>query len=215
MNEAFATPTVAIEIRSGGRNEDRARYFSTPERSVFVLADGAGGVGGGAIAAEIVVQEAQSLFQHRHKSAYDALVAAEQKLALLGCMSTGVIVELSNGQLNGASCGDSVAWLICQDRVLELSSGQFRKPLLGDGGMPVSFGPILFVGRLMLSSDGLVNYVLSDAIIRAATQYDIADAAKALVELPRLKSGAFPDDVAILLAESTSEVVPRSPLDTK
>ena len=209
------TPKVAIEIRNGGRNEDRAQHFSTSGRSVFVLADGAGGVGGGAIAAEIVVQEAQSLFQQQHKSPYDALVAAEQKLALLGCMSTGVIVELSNGQLTGASCGDSVAWLICQDRVLELSSGQFRKPLLGDGGMPVSFGPVPFVGRLLLSSDGLVNYVRSDAVIRAATHSEIPDAAKALAELPRLKSGAFPDDVAVLLAEATSDVVVRFPEDTK
>ncbi len=180
-----------------------------------MLADGAGGVGGGALAAEIVVQEAQLLLQQHHKSTYAALAAAEQKLALQGCMSTGVIVELINGQLLGASCGDSVAWLICQDRVLELSAWQSRKPLIGDGAMPVSFGPVPFVGRLMLSSDGLVNYVRSDAILRAATHSNIADAAKALAELPRLKSGAFPDDVAILLAELASDVVPRFPEDTK
>ena len=57
---------IAIELRSGGRNEDRAACYSSADAAVFVLADGAGGVGSGALAAEIVLQEAQALFDGHH-----------------------------------------------------------------------------------------------------------------------------------------------------
>ena len=119
-------------------------------------------------------------------------------------MSTGVIVELRDGQLLGASCGDSIAWLICNDSVQDLTSAQRRKPLLGNSGTPIAFGPVPFAGRLLLASDGLVNYTSISAIVSAATSSSISDSARLLAELPRLKSGVFPDDVAILLAEVRS-----------
>ena len=192
---------VAIELRSGGRNEDRAACYSSADTSVFVLADGAGGVGSGALAAEIVLQEAQALFQGHHSSALAALHAADARIEILGGMSTGIIVEWRQGKLTGASCGDSKAWLFSKEIVLELTSGQFRKPLLGSGGSPVPFGSESFVGRLLLASDGLVNYAAVSDIASKVVLANIHEAAKSLAELPRLRSGVFPDDVAILLAE--------------
>lgn len=191
----------AIELRSGGRNEDRAACYSNADAVVFVLADGAGGTGSGALAAEIVLQEAQALHQGRHKTPLDALQAADVRIEVLGGMSTGVIVELRHGQITGASCGDSKAWLISNERVVELTSGQFRKPLLGNGGTPVAFGSEPFSGRLLLTSDGLANYAAESKILGNATLENIHEAAKTLAELPRLRSGVFPDDVAVLLAE--------------
>jgi PPM family protein phosphatase len=192
----------AIELRSGGRNEDRAACYTNADATVFVLSDGAGGVGSGALAAEIVLQEALALLQGQHKTAFEALHAAELRIQALGGMATGVIVVLRHGQLTGASCGDSRAWLVSEERTLELTSGQFRKPLLGSGGTPVMFGPEAFVGRLLLASDGLVNYATESKISGNALLPNIHEAAEYLAEMPRLPTGAFPDDVAILLAEA-------------
>ena len=195
---------VAIELRSGGRNEDRAAFYSNSDIAVFVLADGAGGVGSGAVSAEIVLQEAESLFQGHHKSAFEALQSAEDRIEALGGMSTGIVIELRHGQLTGASCGDSKAWLFGEERVIELTCNQLRKPLLGSGAIAVSFGPEQFVGRLLLASDGLVNYAEAREIAANVARGSIFEAASYLAELPMLKSGAFPDDVAILLAEASS-----------
>ncbi len=195
---------IAIELRNGGRNEDRAATFSNADTAVFVLADGAGGVGSGARAAEVVVYEAQALIHGHHKSALAALAAAETRIEAFGGMSTGIIVLLRHGQLTGVSCGDSKAWLFSKNRVLELTSNQIRKPLLGSGGTLVEFGPEPFNGRLLLASDGLVNYAQASKIACNAVLENIHEAATSLAELPRLKSGKFPDDVAILLADASA-----------
>jgi PPM family protein phosphatase len=195
---------IVIELRSGSRNEDRAAAFSNADAAVFMMADGAGGVGSGARAAEVVVHETQALVHGHHKSALEALAAAETRIETFGGMSTGIIVMLRHGQLTGVSCGDSKAWLFSKNCVLELTSNQIRKPLLGSGGVLVEFGPVPFNGRLLLASDGLVNYAQASKIAYNAVLENIHEAANSLAELPRLKSGKFPDDVAILLADASA-----------
>ena len=127
---------------------------------------------------------------------------ADLKLSGHGCMSTGVIVEIGNGRLHGASCGDSVAWLIHKDSVTEITEHQERKPLLGAGGRPVAFGSTPFVGTLLVASDGLVNYAPRTAIVSASLGENIFSSANVLVELPRMRSGNYPDDVAVILTRA-------------
>lgn len=202
----------AIEVRSGGRNEDRAAHFAVQDVETFALADGAGGTGLGAVAAECVIREAQALALGRHRSATEALLRADAELARLGCLSTGVIVQVRDGNISGASCGDSVAWLIDGDHVLELTELQSRKPLLGDGGTPVSFGTIGFSGVLMLASDGLVNYSSRQPVLEYVAAGSVEDAAKAVAELPRMKSGAYQDDVSVIICRANPcSMVERSP----
>lgn len=166
---------------------------------VFALADGAGGVGRGAFAAERVIAHAEAFARGMHGSPSDALRCADEELSEHGCMSTGIIVAVRDGVISGASCGDSVAWLIHGESVLELSEFQFRKPLLGGGGVPICFASMRLVGTLMLASDGLVNYAPRSLILANAGGDSIAHAAIALAELPRLRSGVFPDDVSVVL----------------
>jgi PPM family protein phosphatase len=192
----------AIEICNEHRGEDRASQFSVGERIVFVLADGAGGVGSGGAAAEVVVQEAEALANGLHSLAREALSIADSRISGFGGMSTGVIVEVAGGVVSGASCGDSVAWLLAEGVVTELTANQLRKPLLGNGAEPVSFGPAAFSGRLLLASDGLVNYVTRSEIISAARLGGVPSAAKTLVSRARLKSGKFSDDIAVILADA-------------
>ena len=193
---------VAVEIRSGGRNQDRAQYFSRAEVVCLALADGAGGFGDGGRAADRVIAEAEAFSVGAHTSATSALESADVALARDGSLSTGVIVEIQRGLVSGASAGDSIAWLVNEGEIWELTSAQFRKPLLGGGACPVSFSAPGLRGRLLVASDGLINYVSREQIILAASGAELGASARALAELPRLASGTFPDDVSILLAES-------------
>ena len=195
---------AVVELRSGGRNEDRAAVFISDEFAVFALADGAGGVGGGAEAAEQVMRAAESLFRGEFKDATEALEWVDEVLMPSGAMSTAVIALTRGGLIEGASCGDSAAWLISETKSISLTAAQRRKPLLGDGAIPVAFGPVPFDGRLLVCSDGLSNYADIRAIAAAAMNGAVAAAALSLVQLARLRSGIFPDDVAVILTETNA-----------
>lgn len=195
---------VAIEIRNGERGEDRAGHFVSADREILVLADGAGGVGLGAFAAECLLRAGEMLAQGVFASASDALEAVDAELSRHGCMSTGVIVEVQKDMITGASCGDSVAWLISEGSVLELTAGQFRKPLIGAGAVPVCFEATKFRGSLLLASDGLVNYAKRNDIAASAVSGSVSDSALALAELPRMKSGGYHDDVAVVLSRANA-----------
>lgn len=194
--------SVAIETRIGAMDQDRCKYIATSNRTVLVLADGAGGVAGGTEAAEQVLRAADGFAEHQYKSALDTLYALDHSISRIGGMTTAVLVEAFSGYISGASVGDSVAWLLGSEGGVDLTQAQYRKPLLGDGAIPVAFGPTQFNGRLLIASDGLVKYVGWETIVQVARIENIWSAAKALVELPRLRSGSFPDDVAVILAET-------------
>lgn len=198
------TVAVSIERRSGGLDQDRAGCWCANDRCVFALADGAGGTAGGTRAAEQMLREAQALHTRIHRSPMDALDAAELALSRLGGQSTGIVVELSGGFLLGASAGDSRAWLL-GDVIVELTRLQRRRPLIGDGALPVAFGPLPFRERLLIASDGLFDYAHAGAIVHTARDGDLASCARALVELPRLADGSYPDDVAVVLAEPCAD----------
>jgi PPM family protein phosphatase len=192
---------IAVEIRSGGRNEDRAAFFESEDAFVIVLADGAGGVGSGAASAEIVVRAAQDLALGIHSSPQEALSVADLNASLLGGLSTGVIAVIKSGEISGASCGDSEAWLMSNGNALELTCHQSRKPFLGAGGSVVSFGPVPFRGRLLVASDGFTKYVKWPDVLTCAMEGTPSSAAVSLVELPRLSNGKYQDDVSVIVAE--------------
>lgn len=194
--------SYSIEIRNGGRGEDRAAHFLARGRHYFVVADGAGGVGGGALAADCVVESAAKLARGEYESPIEALINADSELSRHGCLSTGVIVEIDNGFIRGASCGDSVAWLVHQGTVVELTEQQLRKPLLGAGGKPLAFRRSPFLGTLLIASDGLINYARRTSIISASLGANISSSANVLAELPRLNSGKYQDDIAVILTRA-------------
>ena len=65
--------------------------------------------------------------------------------------------------------------------------------------MPVPFSARRFEGTLLLASDGLFNYTSDERISEVAREAEIEPAATHLVELVRLRSGALPDDVSVVL----------------
>jgi serine/threonine protein phosphatase PrpC len=198
----FATAT-----ESGGRDEDRIALRETPNGIVLILADGAGGVGGGAAAAQTVCDLLERISLEARRSPLD-WVAALQKAdrAMMtsaeGGLTTAIALETSGTTVFGASVGDSGAWMIDGNGIVDLTQHQFRKPLLGDGeAYPVPFGPIAVRGRLLVATDGLLKYAPRAELARCALEGPVEKAVPCLIDSVRLRSGSLQDDVAVAVIE--------------
>jgi serine/threonine protein phosphatase PrpC len=170
------------------------------------VADGAGGTGSGGAASSRLIE-----FATKHGAAstdwFDTLLAFDDELSARGSggQTTGVIAFVhGDGRIEGASVGDSVAWLISSaGELTDLTAHQRRKPLLGSGeALPVVFDANPCGGRLLLATDGLVNYARVDRIRALAMQGSAAQAAAALVDCVRLPTGVLQDDVAVVVVQT-------------
>lgn len=192
--------SYAVELAAtqhGG--QDRARVIEVGDDLIVALADGAGGTGNGATAAQAIVDAvgADSIAD----GWYALLEVLDCDTRRLGNgQSTAVIVSILGGVLSGASVGDSGAWLLQGTNVVDLTQGQQRKPLVGDGCAPWRIPPTrLDGGTLLVASDGLLRYGKPLDIIRIASSEDLQAAAQALIDLVRLPNGTLQDDVAVVL----------------
>jgi len=192
---------VALEERQGDRGEDRVGVFRGCSSLILAVADGAGGTGSGAFAANAVIEQADFLAGGVCDSPAMALMTSEQAMYSLGGQSTGIIAVVAGTTMHGASVGDSECWWLVEGGFVDLTAGQSAKPLLGDGGMPVAFGPFPATGRLLLATDGLFNYVSAEQVLAVAAQPSIDDAARQLADLPRLPNGDWPDDVGLIMVD--------------
>ena len=198
--------TIAHRVENGGRGEDRVLVERFGQRTLMVIADGAGGTGGGAVAAATACSiAAQRLRTQGAGSAEDwarCLYEADQTLVQKGGQCTAVVVEIAEGRVFGASVGDSGAWMLTVKGIIDHTENQHRKPLLGsDEAMPMGFGPIELSGRLLIATDGLFKYATESDIAQRAMGVPVNEAVARLIEGVRLRSGAFQDDVAIILVE--------------
>lgn len=186
---------------ASGAGQDRADIFRVANGYLFVVADGAGGTSGGAEAAEFVVNAI------RKRAAFDAdwaAVLGTLDLDLAANASAGettaVVALVANGEVSGASVGDSGAWVVVGEQILDLTEKQARKPLLGSGqANPVSFGPVPFRGRLVVGSDGLFKYADPHVIRVLAARSPVEEAVEALVQATRLPGGSLQDDVTVIV----------------
>ena len=183
----------AIAISSATRvGHDRAAVYEVGDELVVALADGSGTSRPAALAAEAAV----AAFA-RDVVDWDGL---DGDLVRIGGQCAAVRLRISADRIFGESIGDSEAWLFADDRRIELTEHQIKKPLLGDGGIPVSFeaGP-LAGATLVVASDGLWKYVSLAAIAAASRGEDLATTATSLIELARLPAGGLSDDVAVVI----------------
>ena len=187
---------VAIEncARVG---QDRAAVVHVPGGLVIALADGAGGTGNGAKAAEAVIAAVQG---SPSLDPTTLLLELDDPARLGHGETTAVIAAVHGGAVSGASLGDSAAWIIAGDAILDLTGSQQRKPLLGSGSAPVEFGNAFPAGStLLVASDGLFRYAAPHDITRIASGEHLEVAVRALVDLVRLPSGTLQDDISIVL----------------
>ena len=186
-----------------GAGQDRAAVFERDRGIVIALADGAGGTSNGQIAAQAVIDTAETL----------AAADADWRVVLRtldgdahrldGGQTTAIVLVVDDAGIRGASIGDSEAWLVYADRVDMLTKHQHRKPLLGGGGSPAgtSAGPIADA-TLVVASDGLFRYANAIDIARAAMHRELAVAAEQLIGLVRLPAGNVPDDISVVLCRA-------------
>jgi serine/threonine protein phosphatase PrpC len=198
---------TATRIETGTRGEDRPIVVQAGERTIIVVADGAGGTGRGADAAQMVCDLALASFR-RGAMLADAWMArlseidAELFRSGKGGQSTAVVVEVDGDTLRGAIVGDSAAWAIDSLGFVDLTDHQNRKPLLGTGdAVPVAIGPTPLPERLLVATDGLLNYCPEADIDRIALGGTLEEAIDELVSRVRLRSGGFQDDLAIVLCD--------------
>jgi len=198
--------STRVEDARRGRGEDRIVALRLPDRAVFVIADGAGGVSGGGAAAEAVCSAAVEEC-HRGKPADWSKWLAQVDRAMVRSGSSGlaaaVVVEIGNdGLIAGASVGDCEAWMFADGASRSLTSKQVRKPLLGESAaLPIAFEARLAGGTLVVATDGLWKYMDRSRIAKAASIRPLETAAAALVDGVRLRSGTLQDDIAVAICE--------------
>ena len=199
---------VVTRVESSGRGEDRVVVEHADGRTLVVVADGAGGTGDGAAAADMTCSMVVAAFRRGTMSA-DAWIAAlsaiDRKLfaAGRGGQSTVVVVEIDGNEIRGASVGDSECWALDSFGFVDLTSLQKRKPLLGTGeAAPKGIGPTTLSPRLLVATDGLLKYCPRAEIDRLASGGTLEEAIDALVSKVRLRSGTFQADVAIALCDA-------------
>ncbi|MBM3496905.1 MAG: hypothetical protein FJX72_21680, partial [Armatimonadetes bacterium] len=148
-------------------NQDRAVVFEADGGLVLILADGAGGMAGGRMAAQAVADRARAWVEGR-ACLPDAVSWANWLRTLDGFMAdepfmgqtTAVCVSVSPETVAGACVGDSEAWLVGSGRCTDLTAERKRKPLLGNGqAVPVAFGAPLRDECVVVGSDGLCRFV--------------------------------------------------------
>jgi hypothetical protein len=199
---------VVTRLESNGRGENRVMVEHADGRTLIVVADGAGGTGNGAAAAEMACSMVAGVFRRGTMSTDSwtaELSAIDRNLltAARGGQTTVVAVEIEGGEVRGASVGDSGCWAIDSLGFVELTSSQNRKPLVGTGAaMPTGIGPTTLPARLLVATDGLLKYCPRAEIDRIAVTGTVEGAVEGLISKVRLPSGKFQDDVAIALCDS-------------
>lgn len=190
----------ALEIAAArGNGQDRALVFERANGVVIALADGAGGTGNGAVAAQAVIDAVASAADAADLC--ELLADLDHDGARLGHgQTTAVILAVKPDGMAGASVGDSGAWLVTDREIVDLTEGQVRKPLVGSGCEPVAIrAGAIGHGTLLVASDGLLRCGRRQDIACIARGPDLAASARALVDLVRLPTGSLQDDVAIVL----------------
>jgi serine/threonine protein phosphatase PrpC len=188
--------------------QDRVEIFRFDDGVLLAVADGAGGMSRGAQAAELcmrlISESAQSL--RTPEACADLLQAIDLKLTSISeCgQTTGLVLVIEPKRLFGASVGDSMAWAFTANERIELTQGQQRKPFLGSGvAFCRTFQFPMVAGTIVVATDGLWKYTSLESIERRVGETDPAKLATELPQLVRLRSGGFPDDVAIATCRLT------------
>jgi serine/threonine protein phosphatase PrpC len=167
----------------------------------IVVADGAGGVGSGDVAAESVIREVETNYARIHSADQWADMLRQIDCRITGGQSTAVVVDLRPYGTAGASVGDSQAWIISDGAIIDLTQNQNRKPLLGSGSaVPVSFMNSPLDGVLLIATDGFYDYAKRGTVTSMVTQTDFYALPRSCIEMVRLPSGELWDDVGIVAA---------------
>jgi serine/threonine protein phosphatase PrpC len=205
---------IASLVRpAGATGHDRLLTTSWANGHLFALCDGAGGVSGAGEAADIVAEHLIRVAPIPRGSTRAFLVDVlhwidkSPILAASAGLTTALVVVVADGIVQGASVGDSEAWLVSDVDEMVLTEEQNRKPLVGSRRCAaVAFGPVPMRGTLLLGSDGLFKYCSRDTLLSIARSSELDSIPEQLVRASQLPSGRLHDDLAVLVCrEATSQ----------
>ena len=202
--------STSMVVHSGNPElQDRAEIIRLDNRILLAIADGAGGISGGAQAAEFFIRVVRESAASLTTPEACGRLLSQIDHGLLDARdcgeTTGVVAIVEAGRVFGASVGDSIAWMFSSDERVELTDGQRRKPFLGSGvALSCPFNSAMFEGTIVLATDGLWKYASIESIEKVVRETDSASLANKLSEIVRLRSGTFPDDVAIVTCRVSS-----------
>jgi serine/threonine protein phosphatase PrpC len=183
-----------------GVGEDRLAVHEVPDgHLVVVVADGAGGMSGGAAAAELVLQVVEARL---HEPSFDVLDARSWAELLdradlvierdrLAGETTAVVVAISDeGRIVGAFAGDSEAWIISADHVDILTVKATSRTRLGSGkACAIPFEREKLDGTLLVASDGLFTFASPAVILSLVSGKAPDEALDVLLQELRLRPG--------------------------
>jgi serine/threonine protein phosphatase PrpC len=195
------------KLASGRQNsEDRAEVFEHGDDLVVVVADGAGGVSGGALASAAVVETARAVTDNPTLDVHDAELWATllkeidaTLVAKRAGETTAVVAIVGPKGLVGVSVGDSEARVIGAKTVDDLTRSQERRRIGTGRAAPLAFHRGRLDGALVIGTDGLFKYASTARIAETVRAGDIQRAADRLVALVQLPSGGFQDDVGVVV----------------
>lgn len=189
--------------------EDRAEVIALERGMAVVVADGAGGSGNGAHAAETVVRLFRgwvlTIIDVENEKIWTEFLE-ETDVAMSRDPdfgeSTAVVLLLTDGWIRGASVGDSEAWFLDEGgHSTDLTAHQRRKPLPGGGAArPVAFSMRHEGGTLVVGTDGLFKYTSIKNLQTTISDGGPLEAiGRRLVDLVRMPGGGLQDDVGIVV----------------
>jgi serine/threonine protein phosphatase PrpC len=171
---------------------------------LVVVADGAGGLPGGARAAEMLIdavrQPGSSLYAGTGAAELsDLLRLADARIAAHPAAgeTTGLAVFVSEGYVVGASVGDSEAWVVSRDRIHVLTAKQIRRRAGSGAASPIAFEERFVDGRLVVGTDGLFGYADEAGIAHVLRSCDLSECPEKLLSLVRIGGDRYADDVAL------------------
>ena len=181
------------------RCEDCVSVFTDESRIVVAVADGAGGTGHGEFAARASIREIESAYRHIHSAFEWTSLLRDIDHRITDGQTTIVVVDVRTIGIAGASVGDSRAIIVGDGQITDLTANQNRKPLLGTGdAKPVGFVSPVLSGWLLVGTDGFFNYAKPDAILRLVANNMFETMPRKCIELVRLPSGKYWDDIGIV-----------------
>jgi PPM family protein phosphatase len=198
---------ISSHIEQSSDGQDAFFVFNANDAIYFCLADGAGGTSGGKEASLFMTHCSNLIELEKLKTPEDFEEYLRKmdfeiyQTPLLG-ESTVIVGKIQDGNVIGASVGDSECWLFNKSFDYELTSMSINRPLLGSSeAKPIAFGPFELDGVLLIGSDGLFKYADCKKIKDLALSP--ISIAKDYSSLARLKSGKYSDDIAVIEVRTT------------
>ncbi len=190
--------------------EDRVACFADEQRIVVAVADGAGGTGNGLLAANTAILQVEQAYRDVQSPNDWAELLRQIDQRIADGQTTLVVVDIRSYGIGGASVGDSRAVSINDEIVMDLTQNQQRKPLLGSGDAnPIAFQTTALGGVLLVGTDGFFNYAKHDDIVRLVNCQPFDTLTRKCIELVRLPSGEYWDDIGIVAVRSKPKITTR------